>query len=94
MIIVLMYNIKKIKYRIVRYEFPTAKDVYFAQYKLVFWMYIGFHNEGHITHYSNKTYCESYDEARNRVETHRNNMKRAEEWFYTTRIIEKFRTYS
>jgi hypothetical protein len=71
---------EKFKYRILSYNFPTAPILYFAQYKIFgIWMYIGT-NRGHLTHYSNKTYCESYEIALDRIKIHKRNIRRANEW--------------
>jgi hypothetical protein len=79
----------KIKYRIKSIVFPTAKTIYIPQYRVLgLWLSINSQQIGSFLK-SSSVFCETFDEAKNRIIIHKENMKRAKEWFYsfsTTKI--------
>jgi hypothetical protein len=66
-----------IKYRIKEWQPPFEKNFFTAQYKILgLWLNINKMQIGRFTKPSS-TICETFEEAQNRVETHKLNMKRA-----------------
>lgn len=77
----------KIKYRIEEISFMSAKKIYVAQYKIFgIWLSIN-NNYSGAWLYSN-CYCETLDEAYNRILIHKRNMLRASDW--PTRVIKRY----
>lgn len=78
----------KLKYRIKKYKFLNAKTCFIAQYKILgIWMNINVNLTGQFM-ISGTVNCENSEEAFERIEKHKQNMKRAEEIFtrYSTII--------
>ena len=70
----------KLKYRIKEWQHPFAKTYYTAQYKIIgLWLNINSMQIGRFTKPSS-VICETIDEAKNRIDVHRNNMERAGDW--------------
>jgi len=79
----------KLKYRIKKYSFPNTNEIWIAQYKILgIWMNIDYKNVGHLLT-PPLCYCESYEESYGRIYKHKENMKRAKEWWEKT-LIEIF----
>jgi len=77
----------KLKYRIKEYTLPFAKGFYIAQYKILgIWMSINRNQVGRFLKHTS-TYCETLQEARDRILLHKKNMERASDWVYMTSDI-------
>jgi hypothetical protein len=76
----------KVRYRILKFTFKSAKSIYIAQYRFLgFWMNIDSINVGRFRKSSN-TYCEAHDIAHHRIRVNKENIKRAKSW-HTKRIV-------
>ena len=70
----------KLKYRIKEYQHPFAKKYFTAQYKILgLWMNINIMGIGRLLKPSS-VICETFEEAKKRVDIHIRNMKRTEDW--------------
>jgi len=80
-----------LKYRIKRRTYPFADAAFFAQYRILgMWLYINHKGSGRFTTWASGTYCESLEEARERIKRHKNNMQRADEAVgRCTKVIER-----
>ena len=77
----------KLKYRIKEYTFPYAPKLYSAQYKILgIWVFIDHTTKGHVRFiYSCHLY--SFKEADILIQTHKDNMERATEWWDKSKKI-------
>ena len=76
----------KLKYRIKKYTFPTAKYFYISQYKIFgVWMTINDRQFGQFF-ITPRTYCETFIEAENRISIHKNNILRSKEWYKSKKL--------
>lgn len=79
----------KLKYRIIKVKFPTAKKFYLAQYRvklfiwIPFWMSIGKHRNYYFTWNSN-THYDTYNDAFNAIVKLEEEMRRSNEWIFKT----------
>jgi len=70
----------KLKYRIKEWQHPFARRFFTAQYKLLgLWLNINNMGMGRFSKPSS-VICETFEEAKKRVDIHTINMRRAEEW--------------
>lgn len=68
------------KYRVKGWTVSYADDFFIAQYKILgMWLNINDRQKGMFTKNS-RTFCETYEDAIDRVELHIKNMKRAKSW--------------
>jgi hypothetical protein len=78
----------KLKHRIKRYDFPFAKSVWIAQYKILgIWFSIDNRDIGHIFR-STTCYCESFKKAKKRIKKFERDLERAKEWYDKWSFIE------
>lgn len=76
-----------LKYRIVKYEFPRAKECYIAQYKILrIWMSIG-NSKNYFFAWNSNTHCDTYEEAFWRIAKLMLEMKRSEQWAEKTKTV-------
>lgn len=82
----------KLKYRIVKVTFPTAREFYLAQYKIKifvyipFWMSIGKHRNYYFTWNSN-THYDTYKEAFFAIVKVEREMQRSGEWIFKIKKV-------
>jgi len=70
----------KLKYRIKEWQHPFAETYFTAQYKIFgLWLNINSMQIGRFTKPSS-VICETFEEAKKRVNTHIKNMNRAKDW--------------
>lgn len=68
----------ELKYRIKEWCFPSAETCYTAQYRILgLWMYIDITLTGNFMR-GGSTHCDTFEQAKKRVDMHRENMKRAD----------------
>ena len=68
------------KYRIKKYSFKFAETVFVAQYRVLWiWMYIKADYVGSFTAVQ-QSYCESFKDAQDRIQTHRRNSIIGKNW--------------
>ena len=79
-----------LKYRIIKVKFPTAKEFYVAQYKIMgIWMSMGI-DRGHLFMWNSTIYHETWNEAVKKCASYKRDMERAEEWAYkNVRVVNK-----
>lgn len=71
-----------LKYRIKKWDFLNADSCYTAQYRIFFmWLNINQQQIGRFCK-SGTIFCETFGEAKRRIDIHIMNMKRAGESFY------------
>jgi len=76
----------KLKYRIKIIEFFAAKTIFVAQYKIVgIWLNIKYNGIGWVITNS-LSYCETEEEAQQRIEKHTINRIRGKQWYYKEKI--------
>lgn len=82
----------KLKYRIVKVVFPTAKEFYLAQYRvkmfkwIPYWMSIGKHRN-HYSTWNSNTHYDTYADAFMALVNLGVEMKRSGEWWLRTKTI-------
>jgi hypothetical protein len=73
----------KIEFRIKKHSFTFAKDFYVAEYKISFmpWLKINTKNNGRFF-CSHLCWCDTKEEAEDRINTLKKNIERVKEWWY------------
>lgn len=70
----------KLKYRIKKWEFAFAPTFWTAQYRILgIWLNINLLGVGRLSKPSS-VICESFGEAKERIEKHKVDMERAKDW--------------
>lgn len=68
------------KYRIKVVHFPMAASFWIAQYRIWgIWLNIA-NDHGYFTAWCLRTWCDTLEEAQERIYRHKSNAKRAKEW--------------
>lgn len=77
----------KLKYRIKRWDFPFATRFWTAQYRILgMWLNINIMGVGRFSKPAS-VICESFDEAKKRIDKHKDDMERSVSWLNRTSTV-------